>query len=220
MTDAPSMNVVAGIDVGGDKKGCNLVVLQGTSILCSLKSKAPEDLVATCAEYAVTAVGVDAPCRWRTGSGAREAEKELARSRISSFSTPTRELALSNTANFYGWMFNGERVYQALSTTYPLLAGKTYSGGRISFETFPYAITCAMLGRDVASAKKKRTQRRQLLDGMGIDISMLRSIDAVDAALCALTAQYLLAGKAMPYGDIAGGYIWVPSAMALASRRD
>jgi len=205
------LSTVAGIDVGGDKKGCHLVVMQGSSILWGISSKTPEVLVRTCIEYDVVAVGVDAPCQWRTGDGARLAEKELARARISSFSTPTRELAVANAANFYGWMFNGERLYQALSPIYPLLSGGEYVSGRVSFETFPYAVTCAMLGRDVVSAKQKSTQRRQLLEEIGVDTGMLKSIDAVDAALCALTARFLLEGKAKPYGDAAGGYIWVPA---------
>lgn len=73
------MSGVAGIDVGGDKKGCHLVVLKGTSILCSVNSKAPEDLVQVCAEHDVVAVGIDSPCQWRSADGARQAERELAR---------------------------------------------------------------------------------------------------------------------------------------------
>lgn len=211
------MSAVAGIDVGGDKKGCNLVVLQGTSILCSVNSKAPEYLVQICAEHDVVAVGVDAPCQWRTGGSARLAEKELARARISSFSTPTRELAISNAANFYGWMYNGERVYQALTPMYPLLLGRAYGTGRVSFETFPHAITCAMLGKHVASAKQKSTQRRQILEEIGINTRMLKSINAVDAALCALTARFLVEGKTYPYGDATGGYIRVPATTSLRS---
>ncbi|AQV92540.1 DUF429 domain-containing protein [Cupriavidus necator] len=211
------MSAVAGIDVGGDKKGYHLVVLQGTSILCSVNSKAPEDLVQVCAEHDVVAVGIDSPCQWRSADGARQAERELSRKRITSFSTPTRQLALSNAKNFYGWMFNGEYVYQALASSYPLLVDKAYSSGRVSFETFPYAITCALLGRDVASAKRKRTQRRELLEREGMDTSLLKSIDAVDAALCALTAKYLLAGKVDAYGDAVGGYIWVPATTSLQS---
>ena len=212
MTDTLMMSTVAGIDVGGDRKGCHLVVLHGKSILCSTNKKTPHELVQVCSEYDVTAVGIDSPCQWRAENGARLAERELAREKVSSFSTPTRELALANTANFYGWMFNGERVYQALSLRYPLLTGRAYTGGRICFETFPYAITCALLGREVASAKLKRTQRREILEGLGIDTKVLRSIDAVDAALCALTAQYLLNGAARSFGDALGGYIWVPAA--------
>uniref|UniRef100_UPI003F8617CE DUF429 domain-containing protein n=1 Tax=Cupriavidus ulmosensis TaxID=3065913 RepID=UPI003F8617CE len=142
-------------------------------MLCSINSKKPEDLVQACVEYDVIAVGIDSPCQWRTADGARLAERELARERISSFSTPTRQLALSNAKGFYGWMFNGERVYQALASTYPLLVDKGDTKGRVSFATFPHAITCAMLGKAVASAKLKSTQRRQLLEGIGIDTRML-----------------------------------------------
>lgn len=64
-------------------------------------------------------------------------------------------------------MFNGERVFQALSTSHPLLTEGPYLNGNVSFETFPHAITCALLGSDVASAKRKRQQRRQLLETPG-----------------------------------------------------
>lgn len=67
-----------------------------------------------------------------------------------------------------------------------------------------------MLGTGEASAKRKRVQRRQLLHDAGIDPAPLKSIDAVDAALCALTAQYVLAGRSKAYGDTECGYIFVP----------
>ncbi|KGW85293.1 DUF429 domain-containing protein [Burkholderia pseudomallei] len=205
------MQVVAGIDIGGVKKGCNVVFLQGNSILDSCKSKKPEHLLALCLEFGAVAVGIDAPCQWRSGAAPRLAERELARERITSFSTPTYEGALNNAKGYYGWMFNGEDVYRALSSTYPLLRESCYSSGRASFETYPHAITCALLGREVASAKQKRVQRRRLLeDKMNIDTTKLRSIDAVDAALCALTARFLLEGRTHAYGDALGGYLHVP----------
>lgn len=80
----------------------------------------------------------------------------------------------------------------------------------MSFETYPHAIACAFLGKDIASAKLKRIQRRQLLEDAGTDTKTLRSIDAVDAALCALTARHLLKGEARAYGDAQGGYLQVP----------
>ena len=67
-----------------------------------------------------------------------------------------------------------------------------------------------MLGTAEASAKRKRVQRRQLLQDAGIDPMPLKSIDAVDAALCALTAQYVFMGRGKAYGDTEGGYIFVP----------
>jgi len=204
-------STVAGIDIGGDRKGCHLVILRGTRILCNIKSRTPEYLLQTCIGSDVVAVGIDAPCQWGTEGKGRLAEKELAQRGVFCFATPTRERAISSTSGFYGWMLNGERVYQAFATTYPLLTSRDYSGGRVSFETFPHAITCAVRGKEFTSARQKRSQRRQLLANVGIDATALRSIDAVDAALCALTAGFLLTGRTYSYGDVAGGYIRVPA---------
>lgn len=204
--------VVAGIDVGAERKGCNLVILRGTVVVCSLRAMAPEDVLAPCLAHNVAAIGVDAPARWRSGSAARLAERELARSGVSLFSTPQRASALASTSGFYGWMFHGERVYQALAPHYPLLATPGYAGAPACFETFPHAITAAFLGHRTASARLKLGQRRQILASAGIATSALRSIDAIDAALCALAAQYLVAGRAQAFGDAAGGYIHIPAA--------
>ncbi|KWI38501.1 DUF429 domain-containing protein [Burkholderia stagnalis] len=201
---------VAGIDVGGNRKLCDLVILQGTSILHRADGVAPEALLPLCLEHDVVAVGVDAPSRWWAGEGHRAAERALVRERISLFSTPARERALASTTGFYDWMFIGERVYRALAGAYPLLSTPRYAGGRVSFETYPHAITCALLGKDVASARQKRVQRRQLLERMGIDVTTLTSVDARDAALCALTARFVVEGGADAYGDAEGGYIRVP----------
>ncbi|MBK5914148.1 hypothetical protein CCR84_07400 [Rhodocyclus purpureus] len=211
---AESPAIVAGIDIGGLRKGCHLVVLRGREVICNIQSGDPHELARQCNQLGATLVGIDSPCRWAPGMG-RLAERELARERISCFVTPTRERALASTSGFYGWMFNGERVYQALAATHPLLEGEEYSGGRACFETFPHAVTWAMLGAGVASARKKREQRRDLLEKAGIDTHSLKSIDDIDAAVCALTAQYLSLGQAKAYGDAEGGYIFVPFAAAV-----
>jgi predicted nuclease with RNAse H fold len=80
----------------------------------------------------------------------------------------------------------------------------------VCFETFPHAITCALIQDDVPKAKLKRTQRARILGEHGVNTAALKSIDELDAALCALTAQALLAGKIRAYGDALGGYIVVP----------
>ncbi|KPC54170.1 DUF429 domain-containing protein [Amantichitinum ursilacus] len=201
---------VAGIDVGGDKKKCNLVILQGDQVLLSVGKQTPADLRRHCLEYEVMAVGVDAPCQWRLGDAGRVAEAMLAKQRISSFSTPTRAQALASLSGFYGWMFNGEAVYQALADDFALLETPAWNGQRICFETFPHAIVCAFLGREVACARRKSTQRKQLLQTLGIATATLKSVDARDAALCAVTARYLLQGQARAYGDALGGHIHVP----------
>jgi hypothetical protein len=187
------------------------VVLRGNAIVCNIRSGDPEHLARMCEEFGAVAVGIDSPCRWGQLQSGWLAEKMLAKERIFSFATPTRERAEANTSGFYGWMFCGERVYQALTATHPLLSDVGYAGGKVCFETFPHAITCAMLGTAEASAKRKRVQHRQLLQDAGIYPTPLTSIDAVDAALCALTAQYVLAGRSKAYGDAGCGYIFVPA---------
>lgn len=202
--------VVAGIDIGGDRKGCHLAILKGTRILRVLKGSEPEHMLQACIDAGVVAVGIDAPCQWASEQQGRHAEKVLAQQRIFSFATPTRERAKSNASGFYGWMFNGERVYETFFKRFALFKGGECRGEKICFETFPHAITCAMLGREIASARQKRLQRRRILETAGVETAALKSIDEIDAALCALTARFLLEGKTHAYGDESGGYIVVP----------
>ena len=140
---------------------------------------------------------------------ARTAERELASEQIFCFSTPSRTRAMES--DFYRWMFEGERVYQSLRSTHPLL-GAPHFLGKACFETFPHAITCALLRNGVASAKHKRIERRQVLESAGINTAALRSIDALDAALCALTARFLMHNRIRTYGDVESGLIVVPIA--------
>jgi predicted nuclease with RNAse H fold len=200
---------VAGIDVGGPKKGLHLVILQGTTITVAIRSPDPLKLLECCLHFDVQAVGIDAPSQWRAAGSARSAEREMARERISCFSTPTKEKADASESGFYGWMINGFRVYEAFARRYPVLLGNAYEGKRVSFETFPHAITCAYLKQE-ASAKKKGAQRRKLLEDEGIATGKLKSIDNIDAALCALAAQRLIEGTTRAYGDANGGYVFVP----------
>ena len=79
------------------------------------------------------------------------------------------------------------------------------------FETFPQAVACALAG-EIVSAKYKSKVRRKLLSGIGIDTTSLPNIDFVDAALCAVAANYLLSGNVNAYGDMAEGFIVVPTA--------
>ncbi|MFM0223554.1 DUF429 domain-containing protein [Paraburkholderia dipogonis] len=206
-----SQRAVAGIDIGGERKGHHLVILRGSEIVCNLGKQTPEYMLEKCLQFEVAAVGIDAPCLWRAGEAGRQAEKELAQRRIFSFATPTRELAVASKSGFYGWMFNGERVYQAFVPHFPLFNNEGEMGDRVCFETFPHAITSALLRTEVASAKQKRTQRREILEDAGIETTSLKSIDEVDAAVCALTANFLLKGRVVAYGDELGGFIVVPA---------
>jgi predicted nuclease with RNAse H fold len=201
---------VAGIDVGGQGKGFHLVILRGLEIVLVCKSTEPAVLRAHCLEWNVAAVGIDAPCEWSREGVPRSAEHEMAREHISCFATPTEARARANTSGFYGWMFNGLCLYEALAQDYPVLPAKHFNGARAAIETFPHAITCALRGHETTSAKLKRKQRRHALDTLGFDTAQLKSIDDLDAALCAYTAGLWVQGKTRAYGDGAGGYIHVP----------
>jgi predicted nuclease with RNAse H fold len=170
----------------------------------------PVEMLRECLEFDVEAVGIDAPCRWAEVGRGRLAERELARQHIHCFATPTREQAKSSPSGFYDWMLCGEQVYHAFAAAYPLLGSRKYAGNRVSFETFPHAIACSVLRKEAVSAKRKLVERRRLLETVGVNPASLRSIDAIDAALCAWTAGRLVAGHAKSYGDAAGGYIYVP----------
>jgi predicted nuclease with RNAse H fold len=200
---------VAGIDVGGSKKGCHLVILRGREIVTVGGNLGAHELHARCLAEGVALVGIDAPCQWSVEGVGRAAEREMARRRIACFSTPTQ--ARAKESAFYEWMINGERVYRAFAQSHPLLRADRYEGAPAAFETFPHAITCALLEPGQASAKDKRVQRRDALGRLGFDIARFKSIDDLDAALCAYAAQCVIDGHAHAFGDADGGFIFVPA---------
>lgn len=111
--------------------------------------------------------------------------------------------------SFYHWMFNGESLYQCLAFKYHLFEG-TATTGQICFETFPHAIMCSLNGIPV-KAGRKATTRRAALKSRGYDVSELKNIDFVDAALCAITAENFRKGHYKSYGKAEDGIIVVPT---------
>ena len=106
-------------------------------------------------------------------------------------------------------MCNGAELFRLLTPQYQLFDGKYSIGSAVCFETFPHAVACA-LAKKILPAKNKRTDRPRLLCEAGLSIDSLTNIDMVDAALCALTADHLLAGSFKSYGDAEEGFIVVP----------
>jgi len=212
--------VVAGIDVGGAKKGFHGVALANGRYLAQQASLEAERMAAWCKEIGAMAVGVDAPSRWSETGRMRPAERELARRGISCFATPRLETALSHP--FYAWMLQGAALYRALERDYPLYdgsqpAGTWATGMRTCFETFPQAIACALAGTAV-SAKNKGPIRRALLARAGIDPAAFGSIDMVDAALCALAAHRMQLGEVSRFGEAGSGFIVIPALEMAATR--
>jgi predicted nuclease with RNAse H fold len=199
--------IVAGIDVGGEKKGFHAVALRNRRVIGTLRSRSAEDVAAWCMEQGAAAVGIDAPCCWSIGGRLRRCERALASRGISAFGTPTQ--VIGEAHRFYRWMVNGLALYRRLATGYRVYDGRSSLLHPFCFETFPQAIASALAGRRL-SAGQKRTDRRRVIEQAGVAVETLRSIDELDAALCALSAQHVLAGRFQSYGDPSEGFILVP----------
>lgn len=206
----PGPTTVVGIDVGGPRKGFHAVALSGGAYAARLATSDAEALAHWCRSVVqARVIAIDAPCHWSRDGRARPCERELRRQGIICFASPTRQAAACHPSGYYDWMLQGEALYQALEPSH-VLATALPIDGQACFETFPHAITWHLRGGD-AQASKKRTQRRELLQQVGIDLAPLTSIDWIDAALCALTAQIAAAGgPCMAYGEPETGWIVVP----------
>lgn len=207
MSRTPDAPVVVGVDVGGPEKGFHAVALRNGSILETCTTRDPGELVAWCRKLNARSVGVDAPCRWSRTGRARPCERALAVEGLHVFATPSR--AVGERHPFYRWMRNGAGLFRLLMPHYRLFDGNFPVAGRLCCETFPHAVACALAGK-ILPAGQKRRDRPRLLRRAGFSLVSLTSIDLIDAALCALTARYLLAGTVSTYGDAGEGFIVVP----------
>lgn len=211
-----SAQAVIGIDVGGSRKGFHAVVLRAGIYAGQLATTEVQELAHWCrAVIGAQLIAIDAPCRWSADGRARPCERELNAAGIRCFASPSRQAALSHPSNYFGWMLQGEALYRQLEASHPLLAALPPSAPAC-FETFPHAITWHLRGGQ-ASAAHKRSQRTKLLRQAGIDPAPLRSIDRIDAALCALAADHLASGRpCRAYGEPGSGLIVVPQGPAAA----
>jgi len=200
---------VAGIDVGGPRKGFHAVVLARGVVRTKLNSTSAAEVAVWCKQHDVRVIGVDAPMCWSIDGRMRAAERDLKRDGIQCFATPTLSQATNHPTGYYAWMLNGAALYAALRRDYRPFDGGSVSK-RVCFETFPQAIACTLAGAYV-SAKEKRTLRRRLLERAGLDCSMLESIDEIDAALCAWAALAVANGRFRAHGAVRDGLIVLPS---------
>lgn len=198
--------VVAGIDVGGRKKGFHAVVLCSNKFTI-LKHSDPKVIVNWIDGNGAQVVAVDAPCKWSINGSSRSAEREMNRSGIKCFYTPSREKALNH--NFYGWMLNGELLYQCLEKSTYTCYHEQNALGKVYAETFPHAIVRSHYGKNIPNGTKS-VVRRQLLHDLLLDTHILTNIDYLDAALCAYTALQYTKNNTKHYGDIEEGFVVVP----------
>jgi predicted RNase H-like nuclease len=203
-------NPVAGVDVGGPRKGFHAVLLKDQAIVAHLTTPDPAELAQWLGRHKPGAVAIDSPCRWADQGSSRPAERELNRAGIRCFFTPTRAAAQANGKGFYDWVFQGERLYHEIATDYNVYSGPDSIGtGPFCFETFPHAIARALTGQPLLARNKKR-DRLRILEKESINIFELRSQDWIDATLCAIAARHVLENRFCSFGDTQTGFILIP----------
>lgn len=187
------MSRAAGIDVGV-AKGCDLVVIEDRAVVAHRAGLAPRELRPAVAVHRPDIVCIDAPRDYAVEGSTRACERELLRRGIRLFVTPCESKAQSS---WYDWMRVGFACFDALAELGP-------------FEAFPHA-TCVVLdGGPPDRSVAKRDRRRATLERQGVDTSTLRTIDAIDAALCALTGILSIEGTACRVGEPDEGLLLVP----------
>ena len=206
----PTNDTVVGIDVGGIKKGFHGVAMRDGKFIHVEKGNL-STIVSWIDAQNPSVVAVDAPCKWSSDEGdwsSRRAERELSLfgEKISCFSTPSEKRAADR--DFYRWVVNGQTLYHALESAYPLFLGKRIQI-RTCVETFPHAVACALAG-EIVSAKQKSTTRRRVLRASSYDPTPLVNIDFVDAGLCSIAAAAFHSGHYRAFGEQEEGFIVVP----------
>ncbi|MEY2478255.1 MAG: hypothetical protein QOG87_3570 [Actinomycetota bacterium] len=206
MDDLNAATVSVGVDVS-EARGLDVVALdESGTVIGTWRRQAPADLERLLRDLHPSVVAIDSPPAWGTSGACRPAEQAIRRLGMGIFATPSDPAAFDRP--FYRWMIEGFAAFEAADR-----AGFTYYRGRGSvtgraLEVFPHA-TALRLGGDPMLGPK-RVWRGAVLEAMGVDCSLLRSVDAIDAALAALTGLLALDGRCEALGDETDGVIVIP----------
>lgn len=173
----------AGIDVGAQKKGFDVAVIDQRDCLCDLRriSKA-EDVVRHLVPFAPRIVGVDSPKHPApTGYRLRECERRLARELCGIRWTPDRQALLSSP--YYDWVLNGLELWEGLR-----------GAGISAIEVFPTA-AWALWGGALRGSVTRAVWSTRLLQALPLTgIPNRTNQDQRDAIAAAWTAKLFVPG--------------------------
>jgi predicted nuclease with RNAse H fold len=201
-----------GIDVGGPKKGLDLVLMDADRVPFLVKPRAAlDDVAAAIDRHAPEIVAIDSPPRWNAGGRSRRTERSLAELGISTFPTPS---AAGGEHAFFAWMKSGMEVF-ALAASRGYELDTTGRRGKRAIEIFPYGSAVVLSGGLKPRGIRSKEWRERVLRAHGVRTDDLRTLDQVDAALAALTGILVIEGKHTFRGDDAEGVIVLPVAAPL-----
>ena len=170
------------------------------------------DLAALLERLRPECVAIDSPPAFGTNGSSRRCERDLAALGLPCFRTPSDPEQCLNP--FYNWMRAGHGAFAAAASAgYPLYRGGDPTG--CALEVFPHAAAVALAGHrpppgTSRNPAQKRRWRLASLARAGVDTAALRTLDAVDAALAALTGLYASREECFWVGDPKEGVIIVP----------
>lgn len=204
-----------GIDVGGSKKGFHAVANRNGQYFAKIHARSPDEVAAWALAHRPSAIAIDAPSMFSLEGASRYEERALVKHGMRCFYTPTRSLA--SQSHFYEWVFNGERLYQALGL--PIFMGDSHQKPCL-IETFPHGIQISLRSHEQATkpeGTKQSIRQHTLVTQANYDTQALTCIDFIDAALCAVTADYFVKQQYTAYGCKMEGFIIMPNKRGVSS---
>lgn len=206
-----------GIDVGGVRKGYDLVLLDGARRVVQAKRHVSVDaLVGHIEAWRPNVVCIDSPPAWAVDAP-RATEAAVLALGLSLYRTPWADD--KKTHAFYAWMLSGFEAFAAArGAGYAMYDGGTSVQGRAQ-EVFPHAIASVLHGARRPAGLRKHLWRREALAAAGVEEAGLKGNDQCDAALCALAGVLALEGTFCWAGEPSEGVIVLPChASELVSR--
>jgi predicted nuclease with RNAse H fold len=190
VSSRPERGPWAGVDVGGQRKGFDVAVVDTGRVLgIERRCSSPEAVLDVLRLHKPTFVGVDSPCSAAPdGATLRECEREL-RDAVCGIRWTPDQATLVGGNRYYEWIRRGLDLYRALK-----------AGGWSWIEVFPTASWTRWEGERRGS---RAVWTKNALPNLGLkDLPARTNQDTRDAIAAALTARQHSLGEAQAFGPI------------------
>ena len=178
-----------GVDVGGQRKGFDVAVIDSTELI-ELRARSSCAKVVTIVEnVAPSVVAIDSPRSCAPdGKRSRACERELAKAICGIRWTP--DTASVHSSDYYGWIVEGLILYDALDHLATEL-----------IEVFPTASWTRWIGKR-GSSRRSAWTRKGLADLAVVGLPKRTNQDQRDAIAAAVTARQHSGGSTQTLGEI------------------